>query len=547
MSNESNKKDVSGAKKQRPPVVVVMGHVDHGKTTLLDYIRKMAYGAQAAPEGGEPRSVAEREAGGITQAVGAYEIIHASHESQNNAEQTLLRPVGASDGQARNNAEKLPRQSALVPRDSASAEGRRKITFIDTPGHEAFSKMRSRGAEVADIAILVVAADEGVKPQTKEAIKILTESKTPFVVAITKIDKPGADIERVKNDLTASGVLLEGYGGQVSYHGVSSKTGEGINDLLDLIVLATDVEGLTFDPQAPAEGYVLETRSEPKRGIEAAVIVKNGVLKFGSPIYTKTTSGKIKILEDFLGNAVQSLEPSAPALIFGFEKMPEIGDVFSSDPIAINEGVKKAKLAFVAGQEKALNLIIKSSDAGSLEALAAVLKALKKDDKPLNIVDESVGNITDGDVKNAMATKAVIIGFKNKIDKAAKNLAQAQEVMIITSDIIYDLVKTVEEFLVGKGKLAVAGKLEVLAVFNQDKPEKQLVGGRVTDGIFRGKASFEIWRGGDKEENKIGEGRVLSLQEKKTDITQAEAGKEIGVLARSAMVIQVGDLLVIKK
>jgi translation initiation factor IF-2 len=534
--------------KQRPPIVVVMGHVDHGKTTLLDYIRKT--------------NIAGKEAGSITQAVGAYEI---THMPQTNADSTQTNADNAqidadrtrinadkityaqtnADGM-QTNAENFPRGSASSPRKSASPEGR-KITFIDTPGHEAFSKMRSRGAEVADIAVLVVAADEGVKPQTKEAVNILTESKTPFVVAITKIDKPGSDIERVKNELTAQGVLLEGYGGQVSYHGVSSKTGEGINDLLDLIVLATDVENLTFDPQAPASGYVLEAKSEPKRGIEAAVIVKNGVLKLGSQVYTQTTSGKVKILEDFLGNAVESLEPSAPALIFGFEKMPEIGDTFSSEPIAISGGVKKAKLAFVAGQEKALNLIIKSSDAGSLEALSAVIKALKKGDKQLNIIDESVGNITDGDVKNAIATKSVIIGFKNKIDKAAQNLAQAQEAPIITSDIIYDLVKAVEEFLEGKGKLAVAGKLEVLAVFNQDKPEKQLVGGRVTEGIFRGKANFEIWRGGDKEENKIGEGRVLSLQEKKSDITQAEAGKEIGVLARAAALIQIGDLLVIKK
>jgi len=245
--------------KERPPVVVVMGHVDHGKTTLLDYVRKA--------------NVAAREAGGITQSVGAYEIVH----------------------------------------------GGKKIIFIDTPGHEAFTAMRSRGAEVADLAILVVAADEGVKPQTKEAIDILLKSKTPFVVAVNKIDRTN-DLEKVKNDLTSAGVLLEGYGGQVSWHGVSAKTGEGVDELLDLVVLASSVERLTFDPTVPASGYILETRVDRKRGNEATLIIKNGVLRRGEEIRTATGGGKVKILEDFLGNQTAELEPSAPALTIGLEK-----------------------------------------------------------------------------------------------------------------------------------------------------------------------------------------------------------------------------------
>jgi len=488
--------------KKRPPIVVVMGHVDHGKTTLLDYIRKT--------------NVAAREAGEITQAIGAYEIIH----TQTDAEQTQTKP----------------------------SEGRR-ITFIDTPGHEAFSKMRSRGAEVADLAILVVAADEGVKPQTKEAVEILKESKTPFVVAINKIDKTGGDMEKAKNELTAAGVLLEGFGGQVSFHGVSAKTGEGINELLDLVLLATDVENLTFNEAAPASGYILEARRDSRRGIEATVIVKNGVLRKGDDIKTKTTSGKVKILENFLGEQADELRPSAPALIIGFEQLPQVGEEFSSGSAPSGANVPKSVSVLSKPVKDALNLILKAADAGSLEALSLIIKALGSDEKPLNVINESVGDITDNDVKNGVATSAAIIGFKNKADKAAKNLAEAQGVKIITSDIIYDLVKIVEEFLLGAGKPATVGELEVLAVFNQKRPEKQLVGGRVASGIFKTKASsFEVLRNTSGGEQKVvGAGKVLNMREKKNDINQAEAGKEIGILINASVLIQIGDRLVIRK
>ena len=234
MNNENNNN------LKRSPVIVVVGHVDHGKTSLLDYIRQT--------------NVVAKEAGSITQATGAYEIEH----------------------------------------------NKEKITFIDTPGHEAFSKMRVRGTRVADIAILVVAADESVKPQTQEAIKVLQESKTPFMVAITKIDKPSADIEKVKNDLTANGVLLEGYGGDISYQGISSKNGEGIGELLDHLLLVAEVEDLKYNPNALASGMVLEARMDSRRGNSVSVILKDGKLKKGDMIVTTTAKGKIKILENFL-------------------------------------------------------------------------------------------------------------------------------------------------------------------------------------------------------------------------------------------------------
>lgn len=491
---------------QRPPVVVVMGHVDHGKTTLLDYIRKMTYAAHGvASHGGAPRSVAEREAGGITQAVGAYEIVHND----------------------------------------------RKITFIDTPGHEAFSAMRSRGAQIADLAILVVAADEGVKPQTEEAIKILEATKTPFVVAINKIDRTGGSMEKAKNDLLAAGVFLEGLGGQVSYHGISAKTGDGVGELLDLVLLASDMEGLTYDPAAPASGYVLEVKRDARRGIETSVIIKNGTLRKGDLIATKSASGSVKVLEDFMGNSAEELVPSAPALIIGFESLPGIGEEFSVGKSGKKQAVSDQKIQNGARQEKSksgsLALTLKASDAGSLEALGMVVRAIGIDKKKdINIVQESVGDITDGDVRTAAATGAIILCFKSRIDKGAQNLIESQHVIVIASNIVYDIVKAVEDILTAGGLAIAAGTLEVLAVFNQEKIDKQLVGGRITGGAFRAKASFEIFRGTGSQES-IGTGRVLSLRENKSEITQAEKGKEIGVLANAPVKIEIGDILVIRK
>ncbi len=484
--------------KTRPPIVVVMGHVDHGKTTLLDYIRKA--------------NIAAREAGGITQATAAYEIVHAD----------------------------------------------RKITFIDTPGHEAFTAMRSRGAQVADLAILVVAADEGVKPQTKEAIQIILDAKTPFIVAINKVDKTGGNLDKARNDLMAAGVLLEGYGGQVSYCAVSAKTGEGVSGLLDLILLAADLEGLTYDASAPATGFVLEAKRDPKRGIEATVIVKNGTLSRGDAVRTRTASGKVKILEDFLGKTVSELEPSAPAIIIGFEKIPKVGEEFAAGELAAAQGAAaqdgvaslagaKAVNQIAKSKPNTLNLILKAGDAGSLEALSVVLRGIdQKGGKEINIVEEGVGDVTDGDIRHAIATKATIIGFKNRVEKGARVLADAQSVTVITSEIVYDLSTAVEEYFSGARGPEGAGELEVLAVFNQEKLQKQLVGGRVINGTFRGKVSFDIVRG-HVGSTPAGNGKVLGLREKKSEIFQADKGKEIGVLIDSQTLVQVGDKLLIRK
>ena len=402
---------------------------------------------------------------------------------------------------------------------------------------------------------MVVAADEGVKPQTKEAIGILKKTETPFVVAINKIDKTKGDIERAKNDLTAAEVFFEGFGGQTSYHGVSAKTGEGVNELIDLLILVADIEGLTYDPGAPASGFVLEARHDKRRGTEATLVLRNGTLRRGDEIFTPTIKGKVKILENFLGEAVASLEPSSPAIVVGFESLPHAGEPFS-----IGARPKAEEVVAVAAPKLAqkpdkntLNLVLKASDAGSLEAFSAVIKTLGTEDNPLYVVSESVGDITDGDVKSASATRAFIIGFKNKVDKAAKNLAEGQGVKILTSEIIYDLVKAVEEFLAEIGKPKITGELEVLAVFNQKRLDEQLVGGRVMSGIFsakggsasggQNKGSFMIVRGGAE----LGTGKILNLRDKKADVVQAETGKEAGVFADAKVKIEVGDRLVIRK
>jgi len=501
-----NKAPIAAGLAQRPPIVVVMGHVDHGKTTLLDYIRKA--------------NIAAREAGGITQATSAYEIVHTA--------------PGASG----------------VPR---------KITFIDTPGHEAFASMRSRGAAVADLAILVIAADEGVKPQTKEAIKIIEESKTPFIVAVNKMDKTGGNLDRAVNDLMAAGVMLEGFGGRVSYHGISAKTGEGVSDLLDLVLLAADLENLQYDPKAPASGFVLEAKRDPQRGIEAAVIVKNGTLHRGDAVATASCGGKVKILENFLGKAATELAPSAPAVIIGFDCIPKVGEEFvagaaaeaktatKADAIATGAGNTPAQQRFAQSKANTLNLILKAGDSGSLEALSTVLHGIdKKGGKEINIIDEGVGDITDGDIRHAMATQATIIGFKNRVEKGAKMLADAQAVTVITSEIVYDLATAVEEYFTGARGPAIFGELEVLALFNQEKLHKQLIGGRVGSGSFRPSVAFDIVRG-PLGTAPIGHGRVLGLRERKAEITSAEKGKEIGVLLDAPEAVAVGDHLVIRK
>jgi len=468
----------------RPPIVVIMGHVDHGKTSLLDYIRKT--------------NVTAKEAGGITQSVGAYEIIHSG----------------------------------------------KKITFIDTPGHEAFSKMRARGTQAADLAILVVAADEGVKPQTKEALGHIQAAKLPFIVAINKVDKPNINLDKVKNELMTTGILLEGYGGNISWQAISAKTGQGVQELLDLILLAAELENLEYDSKTPAKGIIIEALVDNRRGMVVSVIVENGTLRVGENIATATASGKIKSLENFLGERVNNLEPSAPALILGFESLPQIGEEFSTgeSALALPEAVlpvaEKASVNKAEENAEKIKIILKADNAGSLEALADILKTIPST-KPVEILDQSVGRINEGDFKSAVNSDALIIGFRVKLDQSAESLQKLSPVKMITSDIIYELVKKFEDHLNSFGTINVVGELEILAIFASSSKNKQIVGGRISQGKIKNQQKFEVWR----NEQSIAKGRIVNLQEKKKDVSEAETGKEVGLLVEADDIIKTGDKL----
>lgn len=492
----------------RPPIVAVMGHVDHGKTKLLDTIRKT--------------NVAEQEIGGITQAVGAYEIIHTPYKPQ-----------------------------------STPAENR-KITFIDTPGHEAFGKMRAHGARVADIAILVVAADDGVKPQTKDALQAIRNANIPFLVAINKIDKPEANIEKTLTSIAEAGVYLEGRGGDISYQLISAKTGEGIAELLDLILLIADLKDLRYNPNAPASGIVLTSYTDPREGITVGAVVKDGTLKPKEQIATETAKGKIKILKNFKREQVSELQPSSPALIFGFENLPDIGEEFITGSEAKHRKKTAKKLITVmqkpqneTGESKKQNVILKADETGSLEALRHIIE--NKFSESVNIIDTRVGNITETDTKRAFAAHAIILGFKTKMDDIAEQIIKSQKTTVIASPVIYELENLLGEYL-ARGKHAEeARSITILDTFGKPpapdsekkktatgKGKQQIVGGTVVKGPIKNGELFEVWNG----EKKIGTGKIINLRSGKVDTPSAEEGKEVGLLVESNIPIEKGFKLV---
>src|SRR6056297_1004147 len=328
--------------KKRTPIVTILGHVDHGKTTLLDYIRKT--------------SVAEGEAGGITQAIGAYKIEHDGND----------------------------------------------ITFIDTPGHAAFSKMRAHGAQAADLAILVVAADDGVMPQTEDAIKHIKEADIPYVVAINKIDVEGANVEKTKNDLIKSEVYLEGMGGDISYQEISALQGDGIDDLLDLVNLAADVEEIQYDPEKSGEGVVLTSNCNCQRGVIAGGVVKEGAIYKGDKIFSESTEGKIKNLENFLGEKVEKIEAGSPALIVGFDELPEVGETFKiGEKPEKTKNLKKKITRSVPKDDERLKVAVKANESGSLEVVTEMVDRLSdKEELPIVMIKGSVGDICESDLKN---------------------------------------------------------------------------------------------------------------------------------------------------
>lgn len=497
-------------------MVVVLGHIDHGKTSLLNAIRNLQFTEQ-------------KPGGVITQHVGAYQVEVPLKEEPKSRESEANRGILRS-----------------AQDDSAT----RKITFLDTPGHEAFSQIRSRGAKVADIALLVIDAAEGVREQTKEAISHIKKSNLSFIVVFNKIDKPNADPEKVKRELMKEEITVESMGGQVPTAEVSAKTGQGIPELLDLILLVAEMQELKADFEKPGQGVVIESYQDSFRGPTATLLLTDGCLKTGDIIGTDSAWTKIKDLENFLRVSVEKAWPGDPIIVFGFNQVPKVGEEFkvfldaesAEKNIKIVEPVPLATPSVAAG-EKILNLIIKADVEGSLEAIEGILKNLPQDKVILRILKAAVGNIGESDLKTAEGTKALVVGFRVKIDATAKKMAERKKISLIVFELIYELVegvrKIMEKALESEEIRQDLGKMKVLAVFLSEK-NRQILGGRVVEGEIRKGASVEVFR----NEEKIGQGRMINLQRSKKDADKVVRGEECGLLLESDIKVIDGDTLV---
>lgn len=453
----------------RPPIVTVLGHVDHGKTTLLDAIRKS--------------NIAGREAGGITQNIGASLI--------------------------------------------STKEGK-KITFIDTPGHAAFSAMRGRGANVADIALLVVGADDGVKPQTKEAYSLIKTANIPFIVVATKMDLPSASTETVYSQLEKEGVLFEGRGGDVPLVAVSAKKNEGIEKLLEIISLLAEIHGVKGDPKNVLEAVIIET-SKGKAGASASVVVRNGSLVVGKEVYAQEISCRVKALFDTSGKSVKEVYPGEAAAILGFATTPDVGTKISDSPQNTVTEIKVKEKRGKLGEEE-IAVFLKADNAGSLEALVYSMpeKAV--------IVGSSVGELTSSDVLSAKNSSAIVLVFEAKIPSDVAKLAETEGVIVERFKIIYELIQRLEE-IINKGLKVILGRAEVLASFPYEN--KKIAGCKVLEGRIKKGDLLTLVRG----EKEIGSAKIISMKKQKQEINESKAGEEFGVLLSPQLDFAIGDVL----
>jgi translation initiation factor IF-2 len=481
---------------KRPPIVVVMGHIDHGKSTLLDTIRKS--------------NTVDGEAGGITQHLSAYVVEHTTKEGN----------VG-------------------------------DITFLDTPGHEAFQKMRLRGAEVADVAILMVSAEDGVKPQTLEALESIKQANIPFVVAINKIDKPGADIPRTQSSLIENEIYIEGMGGDIPWAPISAKAGEGIDDLLDLVILSADLAELTGDTNSLATGTIIEAKMDPKRGNTATLIVTDGALKSGQVVVSGHCFSPVRIMEDYQGKTVKEAGLSVPVRIVGFNNIPEVGSKF----VAVEN--KKAAEALVEKNQTEANtqpvqakksnlpvipILIKADVLGTIEAIQHELDKFDSDRISVRTIDTGVGDISVSDVQNVSATKeAIIVGFNVKVDRAAQDLADRLNVEIDTFSIIYELSEWLNTALKNrtpkKEERVDTGKAKILKHFSVQK-NLHVMGGRIDEGVIKVNQPVKILR----RDIEIGTGMIKNLQQGKSDVQKVEDG-EFGMQLETKAEVAPGDYL----
>ena len=485
--------------KVRPPVVVVMGHVDHGKSTLLDYIRKS--------------NIVDSEAGGITQNLSAYEVTIKDEKGEN-----------------------------------------RLITFLDTPGHEAFSKMRSRGAQTADIAILVVSAEDGVKAQTLEAYKTIIENKIPYIVAINKIDKPNANVEKTKMDLSEKGIYLEGMGGDIPFVLISAKVGTGIQELLEMIILVADLQGLTGNAKENASGVIIEAKCDPKRGISAIGVIKNGTLTSGMFVACGEAIVTTRILENFLGKPIKEATFSSPIRLVGFESMPEVGNTFESFKTKkeaekyVCEKKEECRNdhqgeKWLESSEKIIPIIIKTAVAGTIEAIEKEIEKLNTEEISFKIISKGVGSINESDLKMGNVNKeSIIVGFNVKMDNGARDLNETLKVEVVTFDIIYKLTDWLKDLIEARRPrseiIEVIGSLRILKTFGSTKG-KHVVGGKVVSGRIALGSKIRIIR----RDNEIGTGKIVEVQINKIKAKEVLEGNDCGIQVETKIELATGDVL----
>lgn len=468
----------------RPPVVCVLGHVDHGKTTLLDYIRKTK------------THLVAKESGGITQHIGAYQAKIKSSENI--------------------------------------------ITFIDTPGHAAFCKMRSRGANVADLAVLVVDAAEGLKPQTNECLKLIEEAKIPFIVALNKIDLPEASVDKVKSQLAEKGVLVEGYGGQIVAVPISAKTGKGVDELLEMIVLQAEMQELKANPFLPGQAVVIETKLDVKKGPLATLLVKDGTFFSGDYLVSDHNLGKIKAMFDENGRKINKAGPSKPVEILGFKTGPAAGVLVHACRQLKTEKIKTFSISQpckvpVANEEesKKLKIILKVDVAGSLEAIKNNLS------EKIYLISEGVGEVNESDVLLAIGSKAVILAFRVAVSKPVKKLAEYEQVKIKSYDIIYKLLEDLEKEvlrMIGPTiEETVLGEARVIAAFKIHKVH--IAGCRVAKGIFSAGNKVHIKREGKL----LTDSKIRNMQKNRLEVKSVKAGDEVGLVFSPDVDFKIGD------
>ncbi len=492
MSTETNKTE-------RSPVVAIMGHVDHGKSTLLDYIRKT--------------NVVDGEAGGITQHISTYEVRLEDHK---------------------------------------------RITFLDTPGHAAFDEMRHRGCSVADIAILIVSAEDGVKMQTRHAIEVIKKNKTPFIVAINKIDKPGANPEKVKTELLEEGIYVEGYGGDVPVNLISAKQGTGVDELLQTLLLVAEMEEMSGERERLANGFVIESHRDPQQGISATLVIKNGTIKKGQFVVVDDTITPTRMLRDFAGKNIDEAYFSSPIQLVGFDNLPPIGSTFATfetkkdaeQAVAEFQDIKreladKAEILNVPEGVALVPIILKTDVAGTGEAIANEIEKITDSEVIFKIIKSETGAINESDVKLAMSDEnTIIIGFHVGEDPKIKNQNAYEDLTIKTFDIIYKLTEYLEEMYeerrIKKEVETEKGSIKILKTFSRQK-EKAVIGGSIVDGIIRVNDDIKIMRSGEL----VGYGTITGLQQGKAETKSvSDAGTECGMMVESKDAIEEGDVIV---